>query len=616
MPILTDEERVGTILADRYALSRILGSGGMGTVFEGTHRWTGRRVAVKLLKATLASEPLVRERFLREARAAASLEHAHAVDVLDMGETDDGTVFLVLELLEGRTLADLLAERGRLSVEETLGILAPVGSALSAAHARGFLHRDVKPENIFLSPAPDGAVVPKLLDFGLAKAVDGASSVKTATGHVLGTPHYMSPEQAAGKRDLGPATDVWSLGVVFFECLSGTLPFRGEGLTGVLLAIVGGPAPPLRSRAPEVDPAVADVLDRALSSEPERRIATMDAFLDALEEASASAGRTPSGRLAAALTPSGLGLPLPPTRGAEAGEGRVAVESTWHAAPAEDRAAHGPPDEGAADSVRDEAPGEEPARGPERPAAGRSAHDGDHDGDEPHRVVLSTGPSRWAWILGAGAIVGAVAGVAVWLVAPDGPPETEPVAPVEPVVAADGPTPERVAADDPGGVGSGREPGASDPRGTGAGAAAESSAGHEAGHGTGDVVGSGSGARHGSGAGNGSGAGDRSGADDGRVAGNGSRVGDGSGAGSDRGAEATAGDARGSDRAGRSATAARGARGRRGADSRRGREARSGAASEAPRHEVGIRTAWEEDPAPRDERPSGEDQGRPSVRGW
>ncbi|MBX3271253.1 MAG: serine/threonine protein kinase, partial [Sandaracinaceae bacterium] len=313
MPIPTDEERLGTTLADKYALERVLGSGGMGTVFEARHAWTGRRVAVKLLKPALAAERNVRERFLREARAAAALEHDNAVSVLDMGETDDGTVFLVLELLRGRTLADLLAERGRLGADEALSILLPVIDALGAAHARGFLHRDVKPENIFLTASAAGVLVPKLLDFGLAKAlVESPSSVQTATGLVLGTPHYMSPEQASGARELTPATDVWSAGVVLYECLSGQLPFGGSTLTAVLLAIVSSPAPPLATRAPDLSPALAAAVDRALATAPADRYASMAALREALEEA--LAGARPSGQIAAPLTPSALGIELPATR--------------------------------------------------------------------------------------------------------------------------------------------------------------------------------------------------------------------------------------------------------------------------------------------------------------
>ena len=316
MPIFTDEERLGTTLADKYELSRILGSGGMGTVFLARHRWTGRRVAVKLLKPALATDALVRERFLREARAAASLEHPNAVDVLDMGQTEDGTVFLVLELLDGRTLADLLLERKTLTEAETFSVMLPVIDALEAAHTQGFLHRDVKPENIFLTPGPDDTVVPKLLDFGLAKALDaasgGANGAQTATGHVLGTPYYMSPEQAAGKRDLAPASDVWSVGVVLFECLAGSLPFVGNSLTAVLLAIVGGRAPPLRARAPGVRPEVAAIVDRTLVPELEARVPTMRALATELREVGVLP-RTESGRLMA-LRPSGLGIEMPPTR--------------------------------------------------------------------------------------------------------------------------------------------------------------------------------------------------------------------------------------------------------------------------------------------------------------
>lgn len=283
MPILTAAERIGTTLAGKYRLDRILGQGGMGTVFAGVHEWTSRQVAVKMLNADLAADEVTAQRFLQEARAAAGLEHPNVVDVLDMGQAEDGAVYLVLELLVGGSLSDQIV-RGPMSVEATLSHLLPVIDALGSAHAHGIVHRDLKPDNIFLSITPQGRVIPKLLDFGIVK-IAGDKASKTKVGFIVGTPEYMSPEQAQGKADIGPPSDVWSMGVVLFECLTGQLPFQAETQTGVLVAVVTQRAPSVRTLGIEVPRAIAAVVDRALAVEPEARFPDAAALGKALEAA-------------------------------------------------------------------------------------------------------------------------------------------------------------------------------------------------------------------------------------------------------------------------------------------------------------------------------------------
>jgi serine/threonine-protein kinase len=284
MPILTDEERLGTTLADRYRIESLLGRGGMGTVFAGTHLWTRRPVAVKILHHDYARDPGVVRRFLAEARTAATLTHRHVVDVLDMGSAADGTVYLVLERLRGRSLASLLERRGRLALPEAAAVLLPVMEALAAAHARAIVHRDIKPENIFLHRDPDGGLVPKLLDFGIARFRSPTRSMATATGTIMGTPYYMSPEQAAGASDLDAGADVWSMGVTWYETLTGALPFDGPHPTAVLLALTNNTPEPLQRLAPELPDAVVAVLERALVRDRGRRYRTMDEFLAELRE--------------------------------------------------------------------------------------------------------------------------------------------------------------------------------------------------------------------------------------------------------------------------------------------------------------------------------------------
>ncbi|MFW6050822.1 MAG: serine/threonine-protein kinase [Myxococcota bacterium] len=289
MPILTPEERIGSYIAGRYRLDSILGEGGMGVVYAGTHTWTDRRVAVKILSAEFARNETVVQRFLQEARTAASLRHPSVVDVLDMGEDADGTVFLVLELLEGEPLVDLIEREGPLDPARTLDLLIPIMRALEAAHRRGVVHRDIKPDNIFVTPDEHGQPVTKLLDFGIAKVIESAST-NTATGSVIGTPYYMSPEQAAGSSDVGPASDVWSMGVVLYQCLSNDLPFDGPNPTAVLLAIATGKAPALGTVAPSVPKALTTAIDRSLEHDRRVRYERMSELIDALVGAAQAAG--------------------------------------------------------------------------------------------------------------------------------------------------------------------------------------------------------------------------------------------------------------------------------------------------------------------------------------
>ena len=205
MPVLSAEERIGTQIAGRYTITAVLGEGGMGTVFEAEHTWTGRSVALKLLKPELAKNPDLVTRFLSEARAAAKLKHPNVVDILDMGQGEEEGVFLAMEKLEGEPLS-ARAKRSALPVEEAVALLVPVMDALSVAHEKfSIVHRDLKPDNIFLATDGRGGIVPKLLDFGIAKVTDDLFAANTHTGTLIGTPWYMSPEQALADKGLGPS---------------------------------------------------------------------------------------------------------------------------------------------------------------------------------------------------------------------------------------------------------------------------------------------------------------------------------------------------------------------------------------------------------------------------
>ena len=273
---------VGAVLADRYQIVRRIGEGGMGAVYEAKHTVIGKRVAVKvLLEKFLAKSDFV-ARLLQEARLASSIGHEHIVDVTDFGTTSDGRSFVVMEFLDGESLAELAMREAPLPIERSLGIARQVASALGAAHAKGIFHRDVKPENIYLVKRGDADFV-KVVDFGISKAVkpggdEGGEGYRlTHTGLLLGTPLYMSPEQARGEEDLDHRVDIWALGILLYECLTGEVPFRANNYLGIISQVLTHvPTPPSKLR-PElgISDAVEAVVMRAMEKDRTRRYQTM-----------------------------------------------------------------------------------------------------------------------------------------------------------------------------------------------------------------------------------------------------------------------------------------------------------------------------------------------------
>jgi len=273
---------VGAVLADRYQIVRRIGEGGMGAVYEAKHTVIGKRVAVKvLLEKFLAKSDFV-ARLLQEARLASSIGHEHIVDVTDFGTTSDGRSFVVMEFLDGESLAELAMREAPLPIDRSVGIARQVASALGAAHAKGIFHRDVKPENIYLVKRGDADFV-KVVDFGISKAVkpggdEGGEGYRlTHTGLLLGTPLYMSPEQARGEEDLDHRVDIWALGVLLYECLTGEVPFRANNYLGIISQVLTHePTPPSKLR-PElgISGAVEAVVMRAMQKDRTRRYQTM-----------------------------------------------------------------------------------------------------------------------------------------------------------------------------------------------------------------------------------------------------------------------------------------------------------------------------------------------------
>ena len=271
----------GDVLAEKYRLVQELGRGGMGAVWRAEHLVLRSPVAVKLVLSRVADSEPLRARFLREAQAAAALRSPHVVQILDFGVHDD-TPFMVMELLEGESLRERLRRVGVLSAPETARIVAHVARALGRAQEAGIVHRDLKPDNVFLVHNADEDVA-KVLDFGIAKAVSEGEGVgaATQTGAVLGTPHYMSPEQARGTRAVDHRSDLWALGVISFECLTGRRPFDSAVLGDLLVKICTDPVPVPSSLAPV--PAGFDAwFQRALERDPERRFGSAQEMADAL----------------------------------------------------------------------------------------------------------------------------------------------------------------------------------------------------------------------------------------------------------------------------------------------------------------------------------------------
>jgi serine/threonine-protein kinase len=268
------------VLAGRYVLERLLGRGGMAMVYAAADRRLGRQVAIKALPVAV-TEPIGRARFVREARSAAGLCHPNAVAVFDAGEAD-GYLYIVMELVEGRTLADLLAQAGRLNPSDAAAIAGSVLAALEQAHMAGIVHRDVKPSNIMLSY--DGTV--KLLDFGIARRLDDLASDVTIEGAIVGTPTYLAPEQLE-KRPTTAATDLYAVGVVVYEMLAGVAPFSGDTPAATALAHLNDAVPDVRSVRPDVPASLAVTIHKAMAKDPAQRYHSAAAMHAALSDSSA-----------------------------------------------------------------------------------------------------------------------------------------------------------------------------------------------------------------------------------------------------------------------------------------------------------------------------------------
>ncbi|HEY2733942.1 MAG TPA: serine/threonine-protein kinase, partial [Polyangiales bacterium] len=283
----------GRVIAGKFKLTRELGQGGMGAVWAAVHQTLGREVAVKFLHPQTDHTASLTERFVSEARMVASLKHRFVVDVFDFGVTDDGLYYMVLELLQGRSLAHRMDNGPAFPLAVAVELMADCLRGLQVVHDAGIVHRDLKPDNIFVIEDADGTF-PKLIDFGISKRTETSEALKpfgklggktsrlTRPGTVVGTPYYMSPEQLRGRNDIDRRADIYSVGVILYELLSGRLPFVADNIGDLMVAITVKGAPSLQMLRPDLGAELAAIAARALAPDPSDRYASASELRDAL----------------------------------------------------------------------------------------------------------------------------------------------------------------------------------------------------------------------------------------------------------------------------------------------------------------------------------------------
>ncbi len=285
---------VGQIIDSKYRIIRLLGEGGMGAVYEGQNVRIGHRVAIKVLHSSIATRGDVLQRFEREAQAASKIGSDHIVEVYDLGELPDGARYMVMEYLEGENLSARVQKSLRMTAAEVAPMMLELLDGLGAAHAAGIVHRDLKPDNIFLvRNKKTGKDFVKIVDFGVSKFSQGSADAAmsmTSTGAVIGTPYYMSPEQAKGSKHTDHRSDLYSVGVVLFECVTGQVPFQADTFNELMFKIVLEPPPDPEALAQGLDPRFSAIIKKAMTRDPAARYQDAAAFQQALADWMASAG--------------------------------------------------------------------------------------------------------------------------------------------------------------------------------------------------------------------------------------------------------------------------------------------------------------------------------------
>jgi serine/threonine-protein kinase len=291
------ESRIGTVLAGKYKLEGLLGTGGMGAVYEALHLGVQKRFAIKVLRPEAFADEASRSRFTKEAQAAAKIEHPNVVAVFDVGETEDSAPFMVMEILRGRSLFDAL-DGGPFEVTRAVDVACEMLSALDCAHRVGIVHRDVKPANVFLVDEPDGSTSVKVLDFGVAKFTDATDEASlTQSGAIVGTPLYMAPEQFLAEREVDGRADVWAVGATLFQMLTDRPVHLTTSATAAAAKVVSEPAPLVRSIRPDVDEELSNIVAKALSIQRNDRFSSAREMKDALERHRIGADETVPGTL-------------------------------------------------------------------------------------------------------------------------------------------------------------------------------------------------------------------------------------------------------------------------------------------------------------------------------
>ena len=298
---MADMPKEGDVIAGKFRVERVLATGGMGIVFAALHLALGQRVAVKMLLPDAMLVPSSVERFQREAQAAANIQNEHVVRIMDIGTTDKGAPYMVMEYLVGCDLGDLIDARKTIPPEEAVDYVLQACEAMAEAHRIGIVHRDLKPGNVFLTKRSDNTPLIKVLDFGISKLgeelVGRQQGALTATHVMMGSPLYMSPEQIRSAKTVDRRSDVWSLGVILFELLTGQLPFEGETAIAICAQVAADPPIPLRVLMPDLPEGLEEVILRCLEKEPEKRYDDVAAFAEALAPFGSDAGRASAERV-------------------------------------------------------------------------------------------------------------------------------------------------------------------------------------------------------------------------------------------------------------------------------------------------------------------------------